>query len=51
MIFRLGGRRGHVFLQHRLRENQNHKRDENDDEEAALGAWFLLRILIVGQSF
>ena len=51
VIFRLGGRRGHVFLQYRLRENEDYERNENDDEEAALGAWFLLRILIVGQSF
>ena len=50
MIFRLGGRRGHVFLQYRLRENEDYERNENDDEEAAFGAWFLLRILIVGQS-
>jgi len=50
MIFRLGGRRGHVLLQHRLRKNEDYERNENDNEEAALGAWFLLRILIFGQS-
>ncbi len=48
-VLRLG-RRGHVFLEQRLGDDEDDERQNNDDEEAALGAGFLLRILIVGQS-
>jgi hypothetical protein len=47
---RLSRRRGHVFLEQRLGNKKDYERYDNDDEEAALGAGFLLRILIVGQS-
>jgi hypothetical protein len=50
LTLRLGRRRGHVLFEQRLGNKQDYERDHNDDEEAALGAGFLLGILIVGQS-
>jgi len=46
-----GGRLRHVFLQQRLEHNQDDESQKKDEEKPALSAWFLLRILKVGQSF
>jgi hypothetical protein len=48
---RLGRGRRHVFLEQRLGDDEDNERQNEDKEEPALGTGFLLRILIVGQSF
>jgi len=39
-----------VFLQQRLKNNQDHKRQQKDQKQSLLRAGFLLRIFKVGQS-
>jgi hypothetical protein len=51
LIRRQSRGRRHVFLEQRLGGNEDNERQNEDEEKPALGAWFLLRILKVGQSF
>lgn len=47
---RLSRRLRPIFLQQRFKENQNDERQQEHEQQPALGPWFLLRILIFGQS-
>lgn len=51
LILRLRrGRLRHVFLKQRLEDNQDDESQKKDEQKPAFSAWFLLRILKVGQS-
>jgi hypothetical protein len=50
VFFVLRGRLWTVFLEQGLEKNQNDEGQQENKKKPALGAWFLLRILIFGQS-
>jgi hypothetical protein len=52
LTLRLSGRRlRHVFLQQRLKNHEDDEGENKDEKKPSLGAWFLLRIFKVWQSF